>query len=62
MRRERNMTAIRLVCIFNSLPNDNILGLSKSKAFADNKNQVTENWKFVFLTGRKHCGKRRKCL
>ena len=31
----------------NSLPNDNILGLPKSKAFADNKIKVTENLKFV---------------
>ena len=35
------------VRIFNSLPNDNILGLSKSKAFADDKIKVTENLKFV---------------
>ena len=30
----------------NSLPNDNILGMSKSKAFADDKIKVTENLKF----------------
>ena len=32
--------------VFNSLPNDNILGLSKLKAFADDKIKVTENLKF----------------
>ena len=32
---------------FNSLPNDNILDLSKSKVFADDKIKVTENMKFV---------------
>ena len=31
----------------NSLLNNNILGLSKSKAFADDKMKVTENLKFV---------------
>ena len=31
----------------NPLPNDNILGLPKLKAFADNKIKVTENLKFV---------------
>ena len=37
----------RIHLSFNSLPNDNILGLSKSKAFADDKIKVTENLKFV---------------
>ena len=31
----------------NSLPNDKILDLSKLKAFADNKRNVTETLKFV---------------
>ena len=31
----------------NSLPNDKILDLSKFKAFADNKSNVTQNVKFV---------------
>ena len=33
---------------FNSLPNDNILDLSKLKAYADDKITVTEKLKFVF--------------
>ena len=32
---------------FNSLPNDKFLDWSKFKAFADDKINVTENWKFV---------------
>ena len=32
--------------LVNSLPNDNTLGLSKSKAFADDKIKVTEILKF----------------
>ena len=31
----------------NSSPNDNILGLSKLKVFADDKIKVTEDLKFV---------------
>ena len=37
---------------FNSLPNDKIFDLSKSKAFADDG--------ILFWMGEKHCGKRRK--
>ena len=33
---------------FNSLPNDEVLGLSKLKSFADDKSNVTQNLKFVF--------------
>ena len=32
---------------FNALPNDNILGLSKLKVFAEDNIQVTEDLKFV---------------
>ena len=32
---------------FNSLPNVKILDLSKSKAFAEDKINVTQKWKFV---------------
>ena len=38
---------------FNSFPNDKILDLSKFKAFADDKINVT---KICFGKGRKHCG------
>ena len=31
------------------------------KAFADDKIDVTEKFKFYLRKGRKHCGKRRKC-
>ena len=34
--------------LLNSLPDDKILGLSKLKAFADNKSNVTQNIKAVF--------------
>ena len=34
--------------LFNSLPDDKILALSKLKAFADNKINVAQNIKFVF--------------
>ena len=33
--------------VFNSLPNEKILDWSKLKAFADDKINVTEKWKFV---------------
>ena len=33
--------------VFNLLPNDNILGLSKLKVFGDDKIKVTEDLKFV---------------
>ena len=47
---------------FNSLPSDEFLDWSKLKVFADDKINVTEKWKFVLVgTGRKNCGKRRKC-
>ena len=45
----------------NSLPNEKILDLSKLKAFADNKLNVSGKLEFVFGKGRKHCGERRKC-
>ena len=35
-----------MVAQINSIPNDNILGFSKSKAFADDIIKVTENLKF----------------
>ena len=38
------------VCVYlNPLPDDKILGLSKLKAFADDKLNVTHNIKVVFL-------------
>ena len=36
--------------LFNSLPNDKILDLSKLKALADNKINVTEKLKIIFGT------------
>ena len=45
----------------NSSPNDKFLDWSKLEALADNRINVIEKSKFVFGTGRKHCGKRRKC-
>ena len=33
--------------LFNSLPDDKILDLSKLKAFADDKINLTQNFKFV---------------
>ena len=42
---------------FKSLPNDKILDWSKWKASTDDK----INLKFVFVKGRKHCGKRKIC-
>ena len=54
-------TGISAMSFFNTLPNDKIVDLSKSKAFADDKINVAEKLKFVFWKGRKHCGKRRKC-
>ena len=33
--------------MFNSLPNNKFLDQSELKAFADNKQNVTEKWKFV---------------
>ena len=46
---------------FNLLPNENILGWSKPKEFADDNFKLDENWKKVHKTGRKHCAKRRNC-
>ena len=45
--------------LYSSLPNNKILDWSKFKAFADDKINLTQN--LIFLNGRKHCGKRRKC-
>ena len=46
-------------CTVNSLPNNKILNLSKLKAFADDKINVSQKLKFG--KSRKHCRKRRKC-
>ena len=43
----------------NPFPNNKILSLLKSKAFADDKITVTE--KICLCKSRKHYGKRRKC-
>ena len=45
----------------NSLPNDKFFDWSKFKAFADDILNVTILIISIFLSGRKHCGKRRKC-
>ena len=44
----------------NSLPNDKILDLTKLKAFADDKLNVTKMTVFLF-NREENCGKRRKC-
>ena len=36
------------LAMFNPLPDDKILGLPKLKAFADDKSNVTQNFKVVF--------------
>ena len=54
-----NLTTLSTLLNTDSLPINNILDLSKLKAFADNEINVTENLKFGNC--RKHCGKRRNC-
>ena len=54
-----NLTTLSTLLNTDSLPINNILDLSKLKAFADNEINVTENLKFG--KGRKHCGKMRSC-
>ena len=49
----------RLAKGYNSLPNDKNLDLTKLKAFADDKINVTQT--ICFGKGIKHCWKRRKC-
>ena len=41
---------MRFVCtvVFNSLPNNKILDWSKLRAFADDKTDVTKNWKLFW--------------
>ena len=46
---------------FNSLPNDKIMDVTTSKAFANDKLNVAKNTFSPFDRVRKHCGKRRKC-
>ena len=55
------LTLYCIITILNPLPNNKILDLSKSKAFADDKINVTEKVKFVLESIKKHCEKRRKC-
>ena len=43
------------------LPYDAVLDLSKVRAFADDKMNVTQKHKTCLGKGRKHYGKRRKC-
>ena len=45
----------------NSLPNDKFLDWSKLKAFSRLQNKCNSKTKVLFVMGRKHCGKRRKC-
>ena len=42
------MLVASILCIFNPLPNNKILGLPKLKAIADDKLNVTKNVKVVF--------------
>ena len=46
---------------FNSLPNGKILDWSKLKAFAEVNYKCDWKIEICFGTGKKHCGKRRKC-
>ena len=46
---------------FNLYQTTKFLDWSKFKAFADDKTDLTENYKFVLGKEIKHCGKRRKC-
>ena len=50
-----------MTIIFNPLPEDRILDLSKLKAFADNKLKMIQMAKFVPDTIENIVGKRRKC-
>ena len=45
---------------FNPLPDDNMLALSKLKAFADSKFSVTQNIKFVYHRIENIVGKEKK--
>ena len=47
--------------MFNSVPNDKILDLSKLKPFADNKIKETQKLKFAFGRVEKVVGKGEKC-
>ena len=47
--------------LVNSLPNDKTLDWSKLKAFADDKIDMTEKFKFVLKRVENIVGKRRKC-
>ena len=51
-----------LVKRFNALPNDKILGQFKLKAFADDKINVAENFKFVLERVENMVGKKEKML
>ena len=48
--------------IINTLPNDKIVDMSKLKAFADDKLDVTEEIENCPEKGRKQCGKKEKML
>ena len=48
--------------LIDTLPNDKTFDLSKLKAFADDKTNLTQKLKFEVRKGRKHCGKKDKML
>ena len=63
-----NITLFKLSCLgsgyknfLNPLQDDRILALSKLKAFAVDKFNVTLKTLNLSFQRRKHCGKRRKC-
>ena len=51
---------VRLTFKLNSLPKGKILDWSKLKAFANDKINVTEKFKFVLGRVKNNCGKSRK--
>ena len=57
---QHGMAGPILLCIFNYLPNDNILDVTKLKAFADDKN-VAQMLITDFDRVENFAGKRRKC-
>ena len=54
-------SSARNIVLYNALPHDKFLDLSKLKAFADDKINVTEKLKFVLGRLENILEKRRKC-
>ena len=57
----QNLKTQNIQSDLSPLPNDNLLDWSKSKAFADEKINVTENMLFCLGKVENIVGKRRKC-